>query len=98
GGSTAEVREALYGLMDQFGDRAKQAYRKKLSVLKEQNAGDFETQKSALLAELNEKLFKNELNKERCRRQAKHTSWRDSAPKEDAEEYVRANWIDYTGD
>lgn len=98
GGSTAQVREALYGLMDQFGDRAKQAYRKKLSVLKEQNAGDFETQKSALLAELNEKLFKNELNKERCRRQAKHTSWRDSAPKEDAEEYVRANWIDYTGD
>lgn len=98
GGTTAQVRDALYDLMDQFGERAKQAYRKKLAILKKEQPADIEMQKAALLRDLNDKLFKNELNKERCRRQAKHTSWRDSAPKQDAEEFVRFNWVDYTGD
>ena len=88
----------LYDLMDQFGERAKQAYRKKLAILKKEQPADFEMQKAALLRDLNDKLFKNELNKERCRRQAKHTSWRDSAPKQDAEKHVRSTWVDYTGD
>lgn len=98
GGTAAQVRDALYDLMDQFGERAKIAYRKKLAILEEQKPADFDTKKATLLQELNEKLFKNEWNKERCRRQARHSSWRDSAPKQDAEEYVRTNWVDYTGD
>ena len=98
GGTTAQVREALYDLMDHFGERAKEAFHKKLILLKAQNPVDFEKQKVILLAELNAKLFKNEMNKERCRRQAKHTSWRDSAPKQDAEKHVRSTWVDYTGD
>lgn len=98
GGTAEQVRDALYDLMDQFGDRAKDAYRKKLALLKEKNPVNFEMQKSTLLQALNEKLFKNELNKERCRRQAKYNSWRDSAPKADAEEYVRSHWVDYAGD
>ena len=98
GGTTVQVREALYDRMDLFGDRAKDAFHKKLAVLKEQNPADFEAQKASLLKELNERLFKNELNKEKCRRQAKYGSWRDSAPKDDAEKYVLSNWVDYTGD
>ena len=98
GGTATQVRDALYDLMDEFGERAKAAYRKKLAILEAEMPVDFDLQKAALLRDLNKSLYKNELNKERCRRQAKHTSWRDSAPKQDAEEFVRSNWVDYTGD
>ena len=98
GGTATQVRDALYDLMDEFGERAKAAYRKKLAILEAEMPVDFDLQKAALLRDLNKSLYKNELNKERCRRQAKHPSWRDSAPKQDAEEFVRSNWVDYTGD
>lgn len=98
GGSIHQVREELYDLMDRFGDRAKEGYKKKLADLREQNPADFDLQKAAMLKELNKKLVKNEINKEKCRRQAKHYSWRESVPKGDLEEYVLSRWVDYTGE
>ncbi|MDG2221965.1 MAG: sulfatase-like hydrolase/transferase [Rubripirellula sp.] len=98
GGSAQQVRDALYDTMDTFGERAKEAYQKKLSSLKEQNPTDFDAKKAIMLEELNMKLMKNEVNKEKCRRQAKYDSWRESAPKKDAEEFVLSTWVDYTGE
>ncbi|MCP4857737.1 MAG: sulfatase [Fuerstiella sp.] len=99
GGGTAEqVREALYDTMDTFGNQAKEAFRKKLADLKEQQPTDFDVQKAAMLKELNTKLVKNEMNKEKCRRQADFTSWRESVPKGDIEDFVMSRWIDYTGE
>jgi hypothetical protein len=98
GGTTAQVREALYALMDTFGKRAKEAYKKKLTLLREQNPADLDRQQSQLLEALNATLFRNELNKEKCRRQATNASWREGIPKEGAEEYVRSHWVDYSGD
>ena len=95
GGTAQQVREALYDTMDTFGDRAKEAFKKKLADLNEQKPTDFDVQKAAMLKELNKKLFKNEVNKEKCRRQAKFYSWRESAPKEGVEEYVLSRWVDY---
>jgi hypothetical protein len=98
GGTAEQVREALYKTMDTFGDRAKEAFKKNLTELKEQNPPDFDAQKAVMLKELNSKLMKNEINKEKCRRQAMYSSWRESAPKDDAEEFVLSKWVDYTGD
>jgi len=97
GGTAQQVREALYDTMDTFGDRAKKAYKKKLTDLAKQKPADFETQKSDMLRELNQKLIKNEINKEKTRRQATFSSWRESAPKGDIEDYVLSKWVDYTG-
>ncbi len=96
GGTAEQVREALYDTMDTFGDRAKQAYKKKLVDLETQNPRDFDVQKAAMLKELNVKLLKNEVNKEKCRRQSKFYSWRESAPKKGVEESVLSRWVDYT--
>jgi hypothetical protein len=71
------VRDALYDLMDTFGERAKEAYRKKVALLREQNPADLDAQQAPLLKQLNATLFRNELNKEKCRRQAKNASWRE---------------------
>lgn len=98
GGTAEQVREALYDMMDTFGHRAKEAYKKKLADLKEQKPTDFDAQKAAMLKDLNEKLIKNEINKEKCRRQATFDSWRESAPKEGVEEFVLSSWVDYTGE
>jgi hypothetical protein len=98
GGTAEQVREALYDTMDTFGERAKEAYKKKLADLKEQKPADFDEQKAAMLKELNKKLIGNEINKEKCRRQAKFSSWRESAPKEGVEEFVLSRWVDYTGE
>ena len=92
------MRDALYYLMDTFGERAKESYRKKLMLLREQNPADLDMQQSQLLEELNATLFRNELNKEKCRRQATNASWREGVPKEGAEEYVRSRWAEYAGD
>ena len=97
GGTAEQVREALYATMDRFSAQSKQGYQKKLAQLKIENPADFDAQKSALLKQLNQKLIKNEINKEKTKRQAEHHSWRESAPKKGAEEYVRANWKDYAG-
>jgi len=97
GGTAEQVRQALYDTMDRFGAQAKEGFQKKLAQLKEDNAPDYEAQKAALLKGLNQKLIKNEINKEKTKRQGNSHSWRESSPKNDAEEHVRANWKDYTG-
>lgn len=98
GGTAQQVRDALYDTMDAFGVRAKEAFNKKLADLKEQKPADFDAQKAAMLTELNKKLIKNEINKEKCRRQANFYSWRESVPKGDIEEFVLSYWVDYTGE
>lgn len=94
GGTIQQVRQALYDLMDEFSRRSREAFQKKLIALEAENPPDVAVQKTALLKELNNKLIKNEINKEKCRRFASSQSWRESPPKSDADEAVRDRWID----
>ena len=96
GGSIEQVRHALYDLMDESSSRSKDAFAKNLVKLKARNPSDLAERKAALLRELNDKLIKNEINKEKCRRQAQFNSWRESPEKDDAEQAVRARWVDIT--
>jgi arylsulfatase A-like enzyme len=98
GGTAEQVREALYKTMDRFSSQSKDGFRKKLAQLKEENPSDLEAQKAALLKELNQKLKKNELNKEKTRLHAQSHSWREGSPKREAEENVDAKWKDLTED
>ena len=98
GGTAAQAREALYRKMDTFSEMAREQYHRKLDELKKEDPPDFKAQKAAMLKELNEKLLKNAVNKERTRRHATYPSWRESAPKQDAEEHVLAGWVDYAGE
>tara|TARA_B100000959_G_scaffold118532_1_gene124604 strand:- start:77 stop:1777 length:1701 start_codon:yes stop_codon:yes gene_type:complete len=98
GGTAEQVREALYKRMDRFSSQAKDGFRKKLAQLKEENPSDLEAQKAALLKELNQKLKKNAVNKEKTRLHAQFFSWRESAPKSKAEENVEAKWVNLTED
>ncbi len=96
GGTIEEVRQALYDRMDEFSQRSKEGFRKDLAMLNERNPPDFEAQQAALLKRLNEKLIKNEINKEKCRRHASLNSWREGPSKSDIEESVRMRWVDIT--
>ena len=96
GGTAEQVREALYRTMDRHSSQAKDGFRKKLAQLEEDYPSDLETQKAALLKELNQKLKKSALNKEKTRLHATIHSWRDGAPKPDAEKNVEAKWVDLT--
>lgn len=96
GGTIGQVRQALFDLMDKHSKRAREAFKKNVAKLREDNPPDFETKKAELLKELNHKLIKNEINKEKCRRQASFNSWKETAPKSDAEKAVRDRWVDVT--
>ncbi len=96
GGTAEQVREALYKTMDRFGSQSKEGFRKKLAELEEEKPSDLAAKKAALLKDLNEKLKKNELNKEKTRLHALNHSWLDGAPKNEAEENVEAKWVDLT--
>ena len=96
GGTAQQVREALYKTMDRFSDQSKDGFRKKLARLKEETPSDLKAQVGKLLADLNQKLKKNLLNKEKTRLHADHHSWRESAPNKDAEKIVDAKWVDLT--
>ncbi len=96
GGTIQQVRQALYDTMDEFSRRSKESCVKKLAQLKEANPPDLGAQNGALLKELNEKLIKNAVNKERCRRYVSHHSWRESPSKDDSREHVLANWVEVT--
>ncbi|MEO0416894.1 MAG: hypothetical protein AAF226_18295, partial [Verrucomicrobiota bacterium] len=98
GGTAQEVREALYKLMDIFSERSKEGYHKKLAQLKEENPADLAERKAALLKDLNKGLIKNEMNKEKCRRQAENHSWREGISNVGIQEYVESKWEDYTGE
>lgn len=96
GGTAEQVREALYKTMDRFSRQSKEGFAKKLAALKEAKPDDLEAQTAKLLADLNQKLKKNLLNKEKTRLHAKFHSWRESAPKQEAEKNVEAKWVDLT--
>ena len=96
GGSAEQVREALYRMMDRFSSQAKEGFRKRLAELDQENPYDLETQKAALLKELNQKLKKNAINKEKTRLHARLHSWREGPSKSEAEEHVEAEWVDLT--
>ena len=99
GGSAEQVREAYYKLMDKFSKQSKDGYKKDLAKLKASNPANFKTQKAALLKALNDKLRRNAEGKEHARRMVKHTSFKEgSSTKKGAQEFVRANWVDYTGE
>ncbi len=98
GGTADQVREALYKTMDRFSSQAKEGFRKKVADLDEKNPPDLAAKKAALLKELNQKLRKNELNKEKTRLHARLGSWREGASKSDAEKNVEAKWRDLTLD
>ena len=94
GGTIEQVRQALIDKMDEFSRKTREGFRKKLSKLEEENPPDLEVRKKALLKELNQKLIKNEINKEKSKRHASFASWRESPPKKDAEKAVMDRWID----
>ena len=96
GGTIEEVRQALYDRMDEFSARSRETFRVKLTKLKEQSPPNLEAQKAALVKELNAKLIKNEINKEKCRQYASNDSWREGITKSDAERAVRARWVEVT--
>jgi hypothetical protein len=96
GGTADQVRQAHYKLMDRFSEQSKEGYRKKLVALEEQEVSDFEARKAVMLKELNQKLFKNALSKEKSKLHAKLHSWREGPEKKIAEEKARANWVDYS--
>jgi len=96
GGTADEVREALYKTMDRHSSQAKDGFRKKLAQLEEDKPSDLETQKTALLKELNQKLKKSAMNKEKTRLHARLHSWREGASKNVAEANVEAEWVDLT--
>lgn len=96
GGTIGQVRQALFDLMDDYSNRSKVAFRKDLAKLKRQNPPDFEAQKAAMLKKLNDKLIKNEINQEKCKRYASFSSWKEGPAKSDAEQAVRARWVNVT--
>ncbi len=88
------MRQSLYDLMDEFSRRARESYVKNLAKLKKDAPTDFEKQKAELLRQLNDKLLKNEINKEKCRRFASFHSWRESPAKSDVEHAVKSRWVE----
>lgn len=98
GGTADEVREALYKTMDRYSRQGKDGFRKKLAQLEKDNPSDLEAQKAALLKELNQKLKKNAINKEKTRLHARLHEWREGADKNEAEANVEAEWVDLTVD
>lgn len=102
-GSKAPLPEGVNGgsLRDVFprgnkGRVARGLSRKNWPTSRKGQPSDFESQKAAMLVELNKKLVKNEINKEKCSRQATNGSWWESVPKGDIEKFVLSRWVDYT--
>ncbi len=98
GGTVEQVREALYKTMDRFSRQAKEGFRKKLANLQEDDPQNLETQKAALLKQLNQKLKKNAINKEKARLHANLHSWREGPPKNEAEQNIEATWVELTAE
>ena len=98
GGSADDVRNAQFRVQNEASAQSKRIYKNKLADLKAQKLPDFEAQKAKLLKELNFKLMKNEINKEKARRHAQLYTWRGYVDKKAAAEHVEANWVDYTGE
>ena len=96
GGTAEQVRQAHLKLVDHFSQQHIDGYRKKLAGLKEQKFPDFENQKSKMLNDLNEKLFKNLVNKEKTYLHRNLHAWREGTVKNVAEKNARAKWVEFT--
>ena len=98
GGTAEQAREALYKTMDKFSRQSKEGFWKAVERLEAENPPDFKARKADLLKELNKKLIKNAINKEQTKRFGSYPYFKEgkSDHKREAEEHVRANWVDYT--
>ena len=95
GGTAEQVRQAHHKLMDRFSEQSKEGYFKKMALLKEQEIPDFEARKGLMLKELNLKLFKNVVSKEKTNVHRKLYSWREGPEKKIAEEKARAKFVEF---
>ena len=66
-----------------------------MALLKEQEIPDFEARKGLMLRELNLKLFKNVVSKEKTNVHRKLYSWREGPEKKIAEEKARAKFVEF---
>ena len=87
--------EAHNKLMDLFSEKSKEGCKKKLADFKGQDVPDFEARKAAMLKELNLKLFKNVVSKEKSKLHEKLYSWREGPEKKIAEEKARSKWVEF---
>ena len=96
GGTAEQVRRAHHELVDHFSQQSIDGYKNKLATLKEQNLPDFETRKAAMLKELNQKLFKNVVSKEKTNVHRKLLSWREGPEKKEAEKNARTKFVEFS--
>ena len=94
GGEIEVVYDALYNLMDEFGRRARVEYERKLAELVEENPADMVARKAVLLAEMNDKLKRNAISKEKSRLYSESDVWKEYPYAQDAKRNIEATWVD----
>ena len=94
GGEIEVVYDALYNLMDEFGRRARVEYERKLAELADENPEDMAARKAALLAEMNDKLKRNAVSKEKSRLYSESDVWKEYPYAQDAKRNIEATWVD----
>ena len=94
GGEIEVVYDALYNLMDEFGRRARVEYERKLAELADENPEDMAARKAALLAEMNDKLKRNAVSKEKSRLYSESNVWKEYPYAQDAKRNIEATWVD----
>ena len=96
GGEIEVVYDALYNLMDEFGRRARVEYERKLAELVDENPAGMAARKAALLAEMNDKLKRNAVSKEKSRLYSESDVWKEYPYAQDAKRNIEATWVDVT--
>ena len=96
GGEIEVVYDALYNLMDEFSRRARVEYERKLAELVDENPADMVARKAALLAEMNDKLKRNAVSKEKSRLYSESDVWKEYPYAQDAKRNIEATWVDVT--
>ena len=96
GGTAEQVRRAHHELMDHFIQQSIDGYKNKLAALKKEDLPDFDTRKVTMLKELNEKLFKNVVSKEKTNVHRTLYSWREGPEKKEAEKNARIKFVEFS--
>ena len=96
GGEIEVVYDALYNLMDEFGRRARVEYERKLAELVVENPADMAAREAALLAEMNDKLKRNAVSKEKSRLYSESDVWKEYPYAQDAKRNIESTWVDVT--
>jgi arylsulfatase A len=94
GGEIEVVYDALYNLMDEFGRRARVEYERKLAELVDENPADMAALEAALLVEMNDKLKRNAVSKEKSRLYSESDVWKEYPYAQDAKRNIEATWVD----